>query len=78
AGHTLTYTDAAGTQQTFTVTGKEDITVRELVIYPLRRSSDPTVIEFHLAWEIALKRASGPITIYLDAVKEKEEILAVG
>lgn len=68
AGKTFTYTDAAGNRQTFTVAKENEITVRELVIYPIPRSTDPSVLEFHLAWEIAIGPASNQRTIYLDAI----------
>jgi hypothetical protein len=73
---TFTYKDAAGNAQTLIISKGEDATVRELVIYPLPRAGDPSTLEFHLAWEITLKRASGPLSIYLDAVTD--ELLAVG
>ncbi len=72
---TLTYKDAAGTSETLTVAKGEEVLVRELVIYPLPRTSDPSILEFHLAWEITVKRASGSLNIYLDAVTD--ELLAV-
>lgn len=75
-GHAFTYTDAtAGNQQTLTVPKAEEITVRELVIYPVARVSDPMVLEFHLAWEITLGHETNPVTIYLDAVTD--EIIGV-
>ncbi|HYJ47355.1 MAG TPA: hypothetical protein VEV81_12150, partial [Pyrinomonadaceae bacterium] len=78
AGKTFTYTDGAGHQQTFTVGGGEEIAVRELVIYPVPRASDPAVLEFHLAWEIAVGSGANQTIIYLDAVKDKpEEVIAV-
>jgi hypothetical protein len=75
-GHTFTYTDAtAGNQQTLTIAKGEEITVRELVIYPIPRVGDPMVLEFHLAWEITIGHEPNPITIYLDAVTD--EIISV-
>jgi hypothetical protein len=73
--HTFTYKDAAGDPQTLTITKGEEVIVRELVIYPIPRARDPLILEFHLAWEITLKRASGSLNIYLDAVTD--ELLAV-
>ncbi len=58
-----------------TVAKDEEVIARELVIYPTPRLSDPATLEFHLAWEITVKRASGSLNIYLDAVTD--EILAV-
>jgi hypothetical protein len=73
---TFTYKDATGNSHTLTITKGEEIIVRELVIYPIPRASDPAIIEFHLAWEMTLKRSSGSLTIYLDAVTD--ELLTVG
>ncbi len=73
--HTFTYKDAAGDPQTLTIAKGEEVIVRELVIYPIPRARDPLILEFHLAWEITLKRASGSLNIYLDAVTD--ELLAV-
>jgi hypothetical protein len=66
-GQTLTYTDSAGNQQTFTVTKGDSVTVRELVIYPRLRVGDPPSLEFHLAWEIMVGRAPER-TVYVDAI----------
>lgn len=75
AGKTFTYRDAAGTQQTLTINQAEDIVVRELVVYPRPRATDPTVLEFHLAWEISLKSDPAQNALYLDAVTN--ELLAL-
>lgn len=75
AGKTFTYRDAAGAQQTLTINQAEDVVVRELVIYPRPRATDPTVLEFHLAWEITQKSDPAQPAIYLDAVTN--ELLAL-
>ena len=75
AGKTFTYTDAAGNGQTLTVNQAEDVLVRELIVYPRPRAADPTVLEFHLAWEITLKSDPAGAAVYLDAVTN--ELLAV-
>jgi hypothetical protein len=75
AGRTFTYRDAAGNQQSLTIAKPEEVIVRELVIYPIPRASDSSVLEFHLAWEITIKRGAESLTLYLDAVKD--EALAV-
>ena len=75
AGRTFTYTDEAGNKQTFTVAKGEVISVRELVIYPVPRLSDPSTLEFHLAWDIAIGHAPSQQIIYFDAVTD--ELLAV-
>ena len=76
AGKTFTYTDAAGVQRTMTINQAENVQVRELVVYPRPRATDPTVLEFHLAWEITLKSDPTGAAVYLDAVTN--ELLAVG
>lgn len=73
--HTFTYRDAAGNSQTLTVGKGEEVMVRELVIYPVPRLSDSSILEFHLAWEVTVKRVSDSLNIYLDAVTE--EVIAV-
>jgi hypothetical protein len=75
AGHTFTYLDATGNQQTLTIAKGDEITVHELVIYPRPRANDPAVLEFHLVWEITIGHESNPPTIYLDAVTD--EIISV-
>ena len=72
---TLTYKDAAGGEHTLTIIKGDEVIVRQLVIYPIPRASDPTALEFHLAWEITVKRPSDSLTIYLDAVTD--DLLAV-
>lgn len=71
AGRTFTYRDAAGNSQTLTIAKGEEVTVRELVIYPVPRASDPSILEFHLAWEITVKRAPYSFNLYLDAVTDE-------
>lgn len=75
AGKTFTYGDAAGTQQTLTINQAEDVVVRELIVYPRPRATDPTVLEFHLAWELTLKSDPAQSAVYIDAVTN--ELLAV-
>lgn len=74
-GRTLTYRDQAGITQTLSIAKDEELIARELVVYPIPRPSDQSILEFHLAWELTLKRPSGSLTIYLDAVTD--EIVAV-
>lgn len=71
AGRTFTYTDATGNKQTLTIATADQVTVRQLVVYPLPRVSDPAALEFHLAWEITVGGSSNPATIYLDAVTDE-------
>ena len=68
AGRAFTYTDAAGREQTRTVAATEATeaaVARELVVYPLLRAEDATVLNIHLAWEISV----GPdALVYVDAL----------
>jgi hypothetical protein len=68
---TFTYRDAAGNSQTLTISKGDEVTVRELVVYPVPRASDPSILEFHLAWEITVKRARYSFNLYLDAVTDE-------
>jgi hypothetical protein len=70
-GRNLSYQDSAGNTQTFTVAKGDEVTVRELVVYPTLRAGNTPILEFHLAWEIAVKRATDSLTIYLDAVTDE-------
>jgi hypothetical protein len=75
-GRTLTYTDANGIAQSLTVGNNlNEITVRELVVYPRPRASQPPALELHMAWEMTLGNAPSARTVYLDAVTD--EVLAV-
>ncbi|HEV7857508.1 MAG TPA: hypothetical protein VGO91_02560 [Pyrinomonadaceae bacterium] len=75
-GRTLTYTDANGNAQSLTVGNTvNEITVRELVIYPRLRAGQPSALELHMAWELTLGNESSAKTVYLDAVTD--EVLAV-
>jgi hypothetical protein len=69
-GRTLTYTDAAGNQQTYTVAAGDEIIVRELVIYPRPSKETAGGLEFHLAWEINLGGAPARL-FYIDAITEE-------
>jgi len=75
-GRTLTYTDANGNAQSLTVGNNlNEITVRELVVYPRLRASQPPALELHLAWEMTLGNAPSARTVYLDAITD--EVLGV-
>ncbi|MGI9166075.1 MAG: hypothetical protein ACR2G5_06785 [Pyrinomonadaceae bacterium] len=64
----ITYTDSAGNQQTFQLSANTEITTSELVVYVLPSRTSTVTLEFHLAWEVALKNA--PVTyVYLDALE---------
>lgn len=70
-GRNVAYTDATGSQQTFTVASNDEIRVRELVIYPLARTTEPTALELHLAWEIIVGTGPQARVVYLDTVTNK-------
>lgn len=70
-GRSFTYTNTSGTQQTFTVAGVDEIKVRELVIYPLVREGEPSVLELHRAWEIVIGDGLAALTIYFDTLTNK-------
>lgn len=64
----VTYTDAAGNQQTRTVAATGDATARELVVFPIRREGEEPALELHLAWEIYLGAQGPPLLVYVDAL----------
>ena len=64
----VTYTDRAGARQTRTLSQSDAATVRQLVVYPLRRDADPSTLELHVAWETAAGTAASPLYVYVDAV----------
>ena len=66
-GQTITYRDTGGNPQTYTVSQTDTITARELVVYPRPRANDPSVLEFHLAWEVFIG-TQPRLVVYLDAV----------
>ncbi len=67
----ITYTDSAGKQQHYQLSANSEITTSELVIYALPTGAN--TLEFHLAWEVALKNA--PVSyVYIDAIED--EIIA--
>lgn len=70
-GRTFTFKDSTESQRTLTVSKDEQITVRELVIYPILRPDNSSTLEFHLAWEIKVGGTTNPPVIYLDAVTDE-------
>lgn len=68
ANRAVTFNDAAGVAQTYTVTATDEVRARELVVYPLPSAGDPATLELHLAWEMTVERAGAPLLVYLDAV----------
>lgn len=73
-GRTFTDTDAAGNAQSYTVQVGDVVTVRELVVYPMFRPGQASVLDFHLAWEVLVGREQKR-AVYLDAITD--EIIAV-
>ncbi len=61
----------ASDQSGFTVGAGDEVQVRELVVYPRPRTTEPRALEFHLAWEITVARGADKYTVYLDAVTDE-------
>lgn len=69
-----TFTRGTGANaQTIAVTDASAVTVREIVIYPVARADEPSTLELHLAWEIAVRPAANApeALIYVDAVRNE-------
>jgi len=66
-GHAVNLITSDGAGQVLTITDKDNIRVKELVVYPIERVSEPAVLEFHLAWEIVVDGTPGA-TIYVDSI----------
>ena len=64
----ITYTDRAGAQQTRTLTQADGLNARQLVVYPVQSSSNPSTLELHLAWEAAAGGPASALYVYVDAV----------
>lgn len=64
----VTYTDRAGAQQTRTLTQADALNARQLVVYPVQSSSNPSTLELHVAWEVAGGGPSSALYVYVDAV----------
>jgi hypothetical protein len=67
AGQSVPYTDAAGQPQTVTVGTEGAAAAREMVILPVPAAGDPSTLELHLAWEVAVG-GSPLLLVYVDAV----------
>jgi hypothetical protein len=67
AGRAFNVTTTAGASETYTVAAGEPVEVRELVVYPVARASDPGTLELRLAWEAAVGRG-GEVLAYVDAL----------
>jgi hypothetical protein len=64
----ITYTDRNGAQRTRTLTQADAVNARQLVVYPLLNSSDPSTLELHVAWEAAAGAPENTLYVYVDAV----------
>lgn len=64
----VTYTDRSGAQQTRTLAQSDALNARQLVVYPLQSSSNPSTLELHVAWEVAAGGPAGTLYVYVDAV----------
>lgn len=63
----LSYLDANGNKQSFTLPASANINARQMTIYVLPAKNRPEALEFHLAWEMELTNA--PIKLaYVDAL----------
>ena len=67
ANRSVTYTDRGGAQQTRTVTQPDPAAARQLVVFPVRRDTDPATLELHVAWEVAIGGTDAPRLVYGDA-----------
>lgn len=68
ANRAVTYAGADGTRQTRAVGAVNDITPRELVVFPVRREGESPALELHFAWELEVGGAGPPLLVYVDAV----------
>ncbi|MDQ3666958.1 MAG: hypothetical protein M3410_10360 [Acidobacteriota bacterium] len=68
------YTDSLGNQQTFNVSGSNEINSQELVTYVLPLKPGADSLEIHIAWEVTVSNAPFK-AVYIDALNE--EIIAV-
>jgi hypothetical protein len=64
----FSFRDASGTEQTRTVSSIEEVTVRDLVVFPRLPAEGATKLELRLAWEISIGSQASPAVIYVDAV----------
>lgn len=68
ANRAVTFTDANGKPQTRNVAQTDAVAARTLVVFPVRRDTDPPTLELHLAWEVAVGGPDSPLLVYVDAV----------
>ncbi|HEV2859575.1 MAG TPA: hypothetical protein VGX48_01055 [Pyrinomonadaceae bacterium] len=68
ANRAVVFRDRAGVEQTRTIAAAEQVSARELVVFPVRAASDPATLELRLAWELAAGTPTAPLLVYVDAV----------
>ena len=69
----VTFTNASGQQQSFSLPANAIVEARQLVVYAQPSKDPPSGLEIRLAWEIEV--TNGPISkVYLDAISD--EIIA--
>jgi hypothetical protein len=66
-GHTATFINAGGNQNSYTITDRAKLRARELVIFPIPREGEPAILEIHIVWEIDVENLSG-LKIYVDSI----------
>lgn len=67
AGRSFNF-QAGNAAETFTITPGTNIEVRELVVFPVPRTTDASALEIRLAWETVVGRAGTNLLVYADAV----------
>lgn len=66
-GRNVAFTGRDGRQQTRAVTSADEISLREIVVYPVRNEAGAPLLALHLAWEVVVWQ-DAPVHLYLDAV----------
>ncbi|MCA1620116.1 MAG: hypothetical protein LC795_12565 [Acidobacteria bacterium] len=67
ANRPVTFTDRAGAQQTRTLAQPDAAAARQLVVFPVRRDTNPAALELHVAWEVSAGAPDTPLLVYVDA-----------
>lgn len=68
ANRAVVFRDRDGAEQTRAIAAADQVSARELVVFPVRSASDPATLELHLAWELAAGTPTAPLLVYVDAV----------
>lgn len=66
-GRSVSFTGRDGRPQTRAVTSADEISLREVVVYPVRGGAGAGPLALHLAWEVVVWQ-DAPVLLYLDAV----------